>query len=52
MLEGAVNKFAKKIATEVALIDEGKIIERGVPEVIFENATNARTREFLSHFSR
>jgi polar amino acid transport system ATP-binding protein len=45
-------EFAKKIATEVALIDEGRIIERDVPEIIFENATNARTREFLSHFSR
>ena len=45
-------EFARKIATEVALIDEGKIIERDVPEVIFENATNTRTREFLSHFSR
>jgi polar amino acid transport system ATP-binding protein len=45
-------EFAKKIATEVALIDEGRIVERDIPEVIFQNATQPRTREFLSHFSR
>ena len=45
-------EFARKIATEVALIDEGQIIERDVPEIIFDNANQARTREFLSHFAR
>ena len=45
-------EFARKIATEVALIDEGQIIERDVPEIIFDNANHTRTREFLSHFAR
>ena len=42
--------FARKIATRVALIDEGCVIEQGGPEQVLGNPVEARTREFLSHF--
>lgn len=42
--------FARKIATRVALIDEGTVIEQGGPEQVLQNPTEARTREFLNHF--
>ena len=42
--------FARKIATRVALIDEGTVIEQGGPEQVLQNPIKARTREFLNHF--
>ena len=29
-------------------MDEGKIVEEGTPEEIFDNPKNARTQDFLS----
>lgn len=40
--------FAEKFASRVAMFDGGKIIETGSPEQIFRNASNPRTRTFLS----
>jgi len=40
--------FAKEVATRVLFMDEGKILEEDVPEEIFTNPKNARTKEFLS----
>ena len=42
--------FARKIATRVAFIDQGKIMEQGPPERIFTEPAEARTRDFLDHF--
>ena len=42
--------FARKIATWVAFIDQGRIMEQGPPERIFSAPTKPRTREFLDHF--
>jgi len=42
--------FARKIATWVAFIDQGRIMEQGPPERIFSAPTEPRTREFLDHF--
>jgi polar amino acid transport system ATP-binding protein len=42
--------FARKIATRVAFIDEGKVMEQGPPERILGDPVEVRTREFLSHF--
>lgn len=39
--------FARKVANKVLVMDEGKIIEQGSPEEIFNNPKNERTREFL-----
>ena len=40
--------FAKEVANRVLFIDEGKIIEQGTPEAIFDNPQNERTKDFLS----
>lgn len=40
--------FARAAADEVVFMDEGKIIERGTPEKIFDHAVHERTRAFLS----
>lgn len=40
--------FAKEVADRVVVMDEGRIIEEGSPEIIFSNPKNQRTREFLS----
>jgi polar amino acid transport system ATP-binding protein len=42
--------FARKIATRVAFIDQGRILEQGPPERIFTAPAEARTRDFLDHF--
>ncbi|NLC11999.1 MAG: amino acid ABC transporter ATP-binding protein [Firmicutes bacterium] len=40
--------FAKKVATRVLFMDEGKIVEENTPQEIFSNPQNYRTQEFLS----
>ncbi len=40
--------FARAAADEVVFMDEGKIVERGTPEKIFDHAVHERTRAFLS----
>jgi len=46
--------FAKHIATRVVFCQDGKIVEQGPPEQLFENPKETRTREFLEkviHFN-
>lgn len=40
--------FAREAADTVCVLDEGNIIEKDTPEVIFSNPSNQRTRQFLS----
>lgn len=40
--------FAKEVGTRVMFMDEGRIIEQGTPEDIFDHPKEARTQEFLS----
>lgn len=40
--------FVKQVADRVIFINEGKIIEDGPPEQIFDNPQEERTKEFLS----
>ena len=40
--------FAREVADTVCMLDDGKIIEKGSPNVIFENPKEPRTRQFLS----
>jgi ABC-type polar amino acid transport system ATPase subunit len=40
--------FARAAANEVIFMDEGRIIERGSAEVIFDHPTQERTRAFLA----
>lgn len=41
-------RFAKKVATRVLFMDEGKIVEQNTPDEFFENPTHPRLQEFLS----
>jgi polar amino acid transport system ATP-binding protein len=41
--------FARRVGDWVVVFDKGRVIEEGPPKRIFEAATVARTREFLSH---
>ena len=40
--------FAREVADKVVFIDEGKIVEEGHPDEIFDNPKNPRFKEFLS----
>jgi ABC-type polar amino acid transport system ATPase subunit len=40
--------FAKEVADRVIFMDEGKIVEEGTPDRLFEHAREERTRTFLS----
>ncbi len=40
--------FAREVADRIIFMDEGKIIEEGTPEEIYNNPKNERTKEFLS----
>lgn len=40
--------FAREVADRIVFMDNGKILEEGTPEQIFNNPRFARTREFLN----
>ena len=40
--------FGRAAADRVIFMDEGRIVEEGPPEVIFESPTHDRTKLFLS----
>ena len=40
--------FAKEVADRVIFMDEGKIVEEGTPDRLFDHAREGRTRTFLS----
>jgi polar amino acid transport system ATP-binding protein len=40
--------FAKEVADRVIFMDEGKIVEEGTPDQLFNNPREERTRVFLS----
>jgi ABC-type polar amino acid transport system ATPase subunit len=40
-------QFAEDVADEVIVMDHGVIIDKGPPQALFRNPTNARTRAFL-----
>jgi ABC-type polar amino acid transport system ATPase subunit len=41
--------FARGIATEMVMMDQGRVIERAAPETFFKSPEQARTRQFLDH---
>lgn len=41
-------RFAKKVATRILFMDEGKIVEQNTPDAFFEHPTHPRLVEFLS----
>ena len=40
--------FAREVANRVVMMDDGQIIEEGVPERIFQYPVQKRTQAFLS----
>lgn len=42
-------KFAREIADRIIYMEDGRIVEVGTPNQIFENPQNILTQEFLSH---
>ncbi len=40
--------FAREVGTRLLFMDQGNILEQGVPEEVFENPQNERTVRFLS----
>ncbi|PSP76891.1 glutamine ABC transporter ATP-binding protein [Halobacteriales archaeon QS_1_68_20] len=43
--------FARSVATRITFLDEGRILERGPPEQLFEDAEHERTRQFLGRLA-
>lgn len=41
-------QFAREIADRIVVMDHGKIVEQGAPEVIFTNPQNPKTKALLS----
>lgn len=39
--------FAREVASRVAFIDDGRIVEQGLPKEIFSNPKEQRTKQFL-----
>lgn len=44
--------FAKEVADQVVFMDDGKILESGSPEDVFENPKEERTKQFLGSFNK
>lgn len=42
-------QFARRVGTEVALFDQGVLVEQAPPEEFFKNPQHERTRDFLRH---
>lgn len=40
--------FAKEVADRVVFVDQGKVLEQGTPEEIFNNPKNERLQDFLN----
>ena len=40
--------FARRVASRVIFMDDGRIAEQGPPDALFGQPQNPRTREFLS----
>ena len=44
--------FVREVSTRVVMMDKGQIVETGTPDKIFSNASEARTRDFVSKILR
>lgn len=44
--------FARDVANHVIFMDEGRILEQGEPQQLFEHPKEERTRQFLSRFTQ
>jgi L-cystine transport system ATP-binding protein len=44
--------FAREVADRVIFMDQGRIVEQGVPEELFEHPQEERTKRFLERFTK
>jgi len=44
--------FAKEVAGEILMLDEGRVIERASPSALFHNPSQERTQKFLNRIIR
>ncbi len=44
--------FARDVSSQVIFMDDGRILEQGMPEQVFENPTEERTKQFLSRYTQ
>lgn len=44
--------FARDVSSQVIFMDDGRILEYGTPEDVFEHPKEERTKQFLSRFTR
>jgi polar amino acid transport system ATP-binding protein len=44
--------FAREVAHRVLFMDEGRVVEEGVPDVLFSAPTHPRTQDFLRRVLR
>lgn len=44
--------FARQVADRIIFMADGMILEEGTPDVIFENPTNERLKQFLGKIIR
>lgn len=44
--------FARDVASQVIFMDDGRILEKGTPEEVFEHTRGERTKQFLSRFTQ
>lgn len=42
--------FARDVSTRTVFMDNGVIVENDIPEIVFQNPKNERTKEFLKRF--
>jgi polar amino acid transport system ATP-binding protein len=40
--------FAKEVASDVAFMDKGEVVERGLPSIVLQQPTQVRTQNFIS----
>jgi len=40
--------FARRVADQVVFMDEGRVVEAGTPEAIFDNPQSPRLQRFLA----
>ena len=39
--------FAREVGTRLMFMDDGKIVEEGIPKEVFDNPQHQRTKDFL-----
>ena len=44
-----ITRFAREVADRIVILDNGKILEEGLPEKITDHPDHEITKQFLTH---